>query len=422
MPLRQNPAVGRKREVGRSAQGAKIREHSRVAPDSSGMHLASSHSLLRSLALGAAFACAALSVAQSGFARSAPETPPARPQIEVCFVLDTTGSMSGLIEGAKKKIWSIANALVGAQPTPQIRFALVGYRDRKDEYVVKTHPLTDDIDAVYAKLREFSAGGGGDTPEAVNQALEEAVRRISWSTDSKTLRLIFLVGDAPPHMDYPDDVKYPVLCAEAQKKGILINTVQCGADSETRRVWQEIARLGEGEYTAIAQEGGMRVTTTPFDERLAELNREIGRTLVPYGAVEKRREVTQKQALAEAAPAPAVSDRMEFNRATGKVVQGGGDLLDALKAGEVKRDAIKSESLPEEWRKLEPKERDTKLTETANQRAKIQEEIGLLSRKRADYVRDEEKKQAAAGKGDGFDAKVRETVTAQAKRRGIDLR
>lgn len=381
------------------------------------------------LALGTALLCA---LGGAAFAPLAPAAKPAeaaapvavtdKPQIEVCFVLDTTGSMSGLIEGAKKKIWSIANTMVTAKPTPNIRFALVAYRDRKDDYVVKSHPLTDDLDAVYAKLREFSAGGGGDTPEAVNEGLEEAVRRVRWSTDSKTLRLIFLVGDAPPHMDYPDDVKYPVLCEEALKKGIIINTVQCGADRETRQVWQEIARRSEGEYSAIAQEGGMKDIATPFDERLSELNREIGKTIVPYGGAAARSTVVAKQRAAEAAPAPAASDRLAYNAATGKSVQGGGDLLDALKGGDLKREEIKADLLPEEWRRLDPKDRDAKIEAGQRRRGELQQEIVDLSRRRAEFLREEEKKQAAAGKGDGFDAKVRSAVIAQAKRRGLELK
>src|SRR6266480_6466082 len=79
----------------------------------------------------------------------------AKPRIEVCFVLDTTGSMSGLIEGAKQKIWSIANEMVSAKPTPEIRLGLVAYRDRGDEYVTKVFDLTNDIDAIYAQLQSF---------------------------------------------------------------------------------------------------------------------------------------------------------------------------------------------------------------------------------------------------------------------------
>src|SRR5437870_3580845 len=106
-----------------------------------------------------------------------------KPRIEVCFVLDTTGSMSGLIEGAKQKIWSIANEMIGAKPTPELKLGLIGYRDKGDDYVVKSFPLTDDIDAIYAHLRDFEAAGGGDTPESVNEALAEAINKMPWSED-----------------------------------------------------------------------------------------------------------------------------------------------------------------------------------------------------------------------------------------------
>src|ERR1051325_1189153 len=181
------------------------------------------------------------------------ETEKARPRIEVCFVLDTTGSMGGLIEGAKQKIWSIANEMISAKPTPELKLSLIGYRDKGDAYVVKSFPLTDDIDAIYAHLREFAADGGGDTPESVNEALAEAINKTSWSQDRDVLKIIFLVGDAPPHMDYADGPKYADLCRIACKKDLIINTVQCGSMSETTPIWQEIAKLYEGRYAAIAQ-------------------------------------------------------------------------------------------------------------------------------------------------------------------------
>src|SRR5882724_11655733 len=90
----------------------------------------------------------------------APKT--SRPRMEVCFVLDTTGSMTGLIEGAKQKIWSIANEMISTKPTPEIRLGLVAYRDRGDEYVTKSFDLTNDIDAIYGQLQTLRADGGGD--------------------------------------------------------------------------------------------------------------------------------------------------------------------------------------------------------------------------------------------------------------------
>src|SRR5258706_14307300 len=129
----------------------------------------------------------------AGFAKGEPDsskqanktTQTPKPRIEVCFVLDTTGSMGGLIEGAKQKIWSIANEMISAQPTPELKLGLIGYRDRGDEYVVKSFSLTDDIDAIYGHLREFQAGGGGDAPESVNDPLAEALHKMPWRSDSK---------------------------------------------------------------------------------------------------------------------------------------------------------------------------------------------------------------------------------------------
>jgi hypothetical protein len=101
---------------------------------------------------------------------------PAKQQIvEVVFVLDTTGSMTGLIEGAKRKIWSIANAIVDQNPDATIRIGLVGYRDIGDEYVTRVYPLSTDIQGIYGKLLGFRADGGGDTPESVNEALDVAL-------------------------------------------------------------------------------------------------------------------------------------------------------------------------------------------------------------------------------------------------------
>ena len=97
-----------------------------------------------------------------------------RPRVEVAFVLDTTGSMTGLIEGAKQRIWSIARRIAEGRPRPDLRIALVGYRDIGDAYVTRVHPFTSDMDEVYQSLTSFRAEGGGDGPEHVSAALREA--------------------------------------------------------------------------------------------------------------------------------------------------------------------------------------------------------------------------------------------------------
>src|SRR5689334_14827162 len=92
-----------------------------------------------------------------------PEVPiAAAPKIEVVFCLDTTGSMGGLIAGAKQKIWSICNQIAGGKPSPDLKVGLVAYRDRGDEYITKVFDLSEDLDAIHGHLKGFVAKGGGD--------------------------------------------------------------------------------------------------------------------------------------------------------------------------------------------------------------------------------------------------------------------
>ncbi len=347
-------------------------------------------------------------------------TPPTKPRIEVCFVLDTTGSMSGLIEGAKEKIWSIANEMIAAKPTPELKLALVGYRDRGDEYITKITDLTDDIDAIHARLMEFTANGGGDGPESVNQALHEAVTKITWSKDRDVLKIVFLVGDAPPHMDYDQDVRYPEVCQMAVKNDLVINAVQCGQQGDTATVWKEIAKLSEGKYIPLVQTGGMVRIDAPQDTEIATLNRELGTTLIGYGGAEARREVAAKQSLAESAPASAAADRLVYNAATGKTVQGGSELIDALDRGDVTLDAVKDEDLPEELRVLDAEERAVAVEAKRAKRKELQAMLDKLLEERNAFIVTERKRLAESGKGDAFDAEVTTTVREQAAKKGIE--
>ncbi len=343
-----------------------------------------------------------------------------RPRIEVCFVLDTTGSMSGLIEGAKEKIWSIANEMIAAKPTPQLKLSLVGYRDRGDEYVTKVTDLTDDIDTIHARLMEFNANGGGDGPESVNQALHEAITKIAWSGDRDVLKIVFLVGDAPPHMDYDQDVRYPDVCQAAVKRDIVINAVQCGQQDDTARVWKEIATLAEGKYIPLVQTGGMVRIEAPQDAEIAALNRDLGTTLIGYGGAKARGEVLAKQSLAEAAPASAAADRLSYNASTGRTVQGEGELIDAIDRGDITLDAVKEEELPEELRSLGAGERAEAVAGKRAKRKDLQAKLAKLLEERNGFVVGERKRLAAEGKGDTFDAEVTATVREQAARKGID--
>jgi hypothetical protein len=341
----------------------------------------------------------------------------ARPRVEVAFVLDSTGSMGDLIEGAKQKIWSIANSIVARKPAPEVRIGLVTYRDRGDDYVTKTFDLTDDIDAVFKNLQSFSADGGGDDPESVNEGLHVAVTRLGWTADASVLKIIFLVGDYPPHMDYADDVKYPESCRLAVKKGIIINTVQCGDVPETTTVWQKIARLSEGSFIALSQSGNMTAMATPFDEEIAKVSAALGETVVAWGDSERQAEARGKVEKAASAPASVAADRAAYNLASGgKAIQGSGDLVAAYGEGSVDPSRVDAKLLPPEMQKMTPPERSRYIAKQKETRDRLNGTLAALSKKRADYIDAELKRRTAQGAGDAFDTKVAEIIAAEARR------
>jgi Mg-chelatase subunit ChlD len=337
------------------------------------------------------------------------------PKVEVVFVLDTTGSMGGLLDGAKKKIWAICNQIVSGKPSPDLKVGLVAFKDRGDVYVTKVTDLTEDLDAIYKELKTFTAAGGGDIPESVNEALHVVVTKIKWSTDEDTLRIMFLVGDAPPHMDYADDVKYPVTCKKACEMGIIINTIQCGTDADCTKFWKDIAGKSEGAYVAIAQEGGVVAVATPHDKRLAEINSELAGTTVAFGGAAQQRATKAAADEAKALPAAPAADRAAFNAK--KESNGANDLLDAVKSKKVKLEELKKDDLPPEMQKMDPKEQKEYLEKLDKKRTDLQKEALELDKKRTEYIAKELEK--TKGKS-GFDMQVLEILRKQAKKMKIE--
>lgn len=344
-----------------------------------------------------------------------------KPVVEVAFVLDTTGSMGPLIEGAKRKIWSIATTIIDENPGAEIRMGLVAYRDIGDEYVAKTFPLTTDIQDLYANLLELKARGGGDWPESVNEALHVGVTKLSWTQGGEICRILFLVGDAPPHMDYAQDTKYPEVLKIARERGILVNAVQAGGARDTERVWREVAQMGNGRYIPIPQDGGHVVMIeTPYDVEIIELQNEINGTVIPYGPHKQRSSVEQKTKQASAAPAPVAAEMAGYMsrnaaKSAGEAITGNGDLVADVKAGRQKLATLKDEDVPEAMRGLSAEQRTALLDKQMEKRAKLNERMAALVKKRDGYVLEQAKK-APQRKGDSFDQAVADTLKAQMKR------
>ena len=346
-----------------------------------------------------------------------------KPRVEAVFVLDTTGSMSGLIQAAKEKIWSIASTMAAAQPAPEIRLGLVAYRDRGDDYVTRRVDLSKDLDSVYATLMEFQAQGGGDGPGSGNQALREAVENLSWSQDPNTYRVIFLVGDAPPHMDYQDDVPWSSTLVRAKELGIHVNAVQCGSNSTTKTVWQQIAQAGNGRYFQVDQGGSALAVTTPYDKRLADLAAKLDKTRLYYGSEEekakKARKVEAAEKLHETASSAAQARRAAFNLSeSGKAnLFGEGELVEDVASGRVDLEAIPAPALPPALQSLSKEEQAAKIRETAEQRAALEAEMKRLAKEREAYLR--RKVEKMDGVEESLDHSIYRAVRKQASEAGL---
>jgi Mg-chelatase subunit ChlD/TolB-like protein len=172
---------------------------------------------------------------------------PQRLPLDVVFVLDTTGSMGDEIERLKLTIELINMNLTSVSTNPLVRFGLVLYKDVGDEYDTLVVQPTDDLDKFQAELGKVYADGGGDTPEDLQAALQDAVRTVQWNTDG--LRLAFVITDAPPHLDYGQTYTYADAAMDAQTKGVKIYTVGTGGlDISGEYVLRQISQYTYARY------------------------------------------------------------------------------------------------------------------------------------------------------------------------------
>ena len=344
-------------------------------------------------------------------------------RIDVVFVLDTTGSMGGLIQAAKEKIWSIATTMASAQSAPEIRVGLVAYRDRGDAYVTRVVDLSSDLDSVYATLMDFQANGGGDGPESVNQALHDAVHKISWSQLAGTYKTVFLVGDAPPHMDYQDDVKYPVTLGAAKQQGIVVNAIQAGQMDSTTPAWQQIAKLGAGQYFQVEQNGNAVAIATPFDEKIAKLSAKMDDTRIYYGTKAEKEKQRRKLAAADKLHATSSIEsrarRATFNASKSGTTNflGEGELVDEVSSGRVDLSSIDKAKLPAAMQAMAPEEQAKVISETAERRNELKQQLSELTRERADFL--DKKVKEAGGAKDSLDDQIYRAVREQAGRLGM---
>jgi hypothetical protein len=353
--------------------------------------------------------------------------PPETPRVQIAILLDTSGSMSGLIDQAKTQLWKVVNEFATAERDgvrPELEVALYEYGKSslasEEGYIRMILPLTRDLDAVSEELFALTTNGGD---EYCGWVIQDAVTELQWSPGFDDLKAIFIAGNEPFTQG---GVDFRGACSRAIGAGIIVNTIHCGSYEDGRSgLWHEGALLADGSYMNIDQNQALVHVDAPQDAEIARLGAELNATYIPFGAAGEasasRQEAQDSNA---AALAPAVAAERAAFKASGHYSNAAWDLVDALDEGRIEREELEDldeGELPEALRGMTAEERLAYIEESGTRRAALQDEISRLNEERKQYIAEQMRAQSEAG-AQTLDEAMIGAIREQAKERGFVLR
>lgn len=177
-------------------------------------------------------------------------------RLDIHFLIDSTGSMSDEIQQLKDNMISVAERISSMQANPDVRYGMTIYRDRGDLFVSRTFDFTPDVSAFTDALRDVQAEGGGDYPESLNEGLYQSIHLPEWRQE-ETVSLIFLIADAPPHLDYAQDYDYALDVFSAAEAGIKIFPLaSSGLDDQGEYIFRQLAQITGGKFLFLTYGAG----------------------------------------------------------------------------------------------------------------------------------------------------------------------
>lgn len=338
-------------------------------------------------------------------------------KIQVALLMDTSGSMDGLIEQAKSQLWKIVNELATAEyqgTKPTIEIALYHYGndgiDSKSHYVKQILPFTTDLDKVSEELFKLTTNGG---EEYCGAAIKDATLNLEWSESNEDLKLVYIAGNEPFNQG---SVDYKTACREAIKKGIVINTIFCGVESEgINSFWKDGALLADGQFLTINMNEATVYIETPFDTTLLRLNNELNATYIFYGA-EGNLAASNQVAQDGNAGSKGASNAAErtVSKASTGYYNASWDLVDAMKDENFDMKKVKKEELPGELMNMDEKDRIKYVETKSEQRDSIKLVINKINVDRQAYI-DEKRKEL--GETNSLDKAIIGSVRAVAEKK-----
>jgi len=325
--------------------------------------------------------------------------PATQPRIQLAILLDTSGSMDGLIGQAKSRLWKIVNELATARKNgqaPRLQVALYEYGQdsipASAGYLRRIVPLSDDLDRISEELFKLKTNGG---QEYCGQVIQTAVRDLEWCGRNGDLQMIVIAGNEPFSQG---GIDYKNSCREAISRGIIVNTIFCGNYQEGLQTeWKAGADLADGQYLAIDADQSPPPISAPQDNEIARLSQELNQTYLGYGKDGAGGKARQKeQDLNAATLSGEVMAQRAAAKASPQYSNSAWDLVDAKKLGQVKLEEMDEADLPQEMKGMSTKERNEYVAAMQSKRETLQKKIARLHGERERYVDAKMKNQAAA--------------------------
>jgi hypothetical protein len=339
--------------------------------------------------------------------------------IDMAICLDTSGSMSGLIDAAKQKLWAIVNELAAARPTPKLRVALLTFgnngHDPEDGWVRIESGLTEDLDLISQKLFALTTNGG---TEYVGRVLQYA-DQLAWHPSDKALKLVVVAGNESADQDR--EVPFRVMCKSLVSRGIMIDSIYCGPTTDDiAPAWMEVAKLADGQFSAIDHEQGTLVIASPYDDQLAVLSAALNETYIPFGAAGARGYANQSAQDANAAGLNSAAAASRARTKSQGLYHCSWDLVDACTSGQVVLADVPVKDLPDSMQAMTAEGRSAYVQMRIDQRAEIKRQIAELSARRKAFVQEEITRQSLDA-SKSFDDAIRRAVRDKATGKGFSF-
>lgn len=177
--------------------------------------------------------------------------------LDLAFVVDATGSMGDEISYLQSELLDVLKKVESNLKNTTVRYGSVFYRDQGDEYVTKKFDFSDKAEELVNFIKKQNAGGGGDTPEAVVEAMQVSIDELKWSNENSA-KIMFLILDAPPHRSDENINKLYEKIKVAARKGITVIPLSASdTDKQTEYLMRTFALLTNGTYTFLTNDSGI---------------------------------------------------------------------------------------------------------------------------------------------------------------------